>query len=453
MHQTQQPEGYEEALQAIEANTSPRYKRLAELERWVAGTQYAGRCNWFDDKEPLWERAPCIVYPVVDISIQSYVDLLLGEGRFPDFEELGTDGKRVEDTGRFLLEYHRASHFKAFARDSVAAAMGAATTVGIHGARDGKPFSDSVPAKWCVPKLGKDNEVLSIEIRYPYLEEYKKPDGKWAVRAKLYRRTIDAEKDTTYFPADADKEGKEPVWRVDPNQNFSHGLGFCPVIWYPFMKGTAPVNRIDGHAIHELLLDEIQAHDIALSQRHRCALFSEPQLYEIGVEPGANPTGTGRPAAVPSTHGGGDEYFGGRPVDPNVRHGGEYRMDLAMHQGARKKGPGHVWQYPSTETKVGALTIGSDALKAQDDNARDIRIKLMESLGVVLLDPESIKFASTTSGKALEAIKRRQLDRADKYRDDVADNFLIPTVNMQLRIASVLGNRLAVQVPRPTDAD
>jgi hypothetical protein len=446
MHQTQRPEGYEEALQAIEANTSPRYKRLAELERWVAGTQYQGRCDWFNDEKPLWERAPCIVYPVVDISIQSYVDLLLGEGRFPDFEELGPDGKRIDDTGRFLLEYHRLSHFKAFARDSVAAAMGSATTVGIHGARDGKPFSDSVPAKWCVPNLGKDNEVLSLEIRYPYLEEYKRPDRKWAVRAKLYRRTIDAEKDITYFPADADKDGKEPVWRADPDQSFPHGLGFCPVIWYPFMKGTAPVNRIDGHAIHELLLDEIQAHDIALSQRHRCALLSEPQPYEIGVEPGTNPTSSGRQAGVPSS------ASGGMVTHQNPLEG-TYQYELGINQGARKKGPGYVWQYGSPDTKVGALTIGSDALKAQDENARDIRIKLMESLGVVLLDPESIKFASTTSGKALEAIKRRQLDRADKYRDDVADNFLIPTVNMQLQIASVLGNRLAVQVPRPTDAD
>jgi hypothetical protein len=101
---------------------------------------------------------------------------------------------------------------------------------------------------------------------------------------------------------------------------------------------------------------------------------------------------------------------------------------------ARKKGPGYPWRYPSPETKVFQLTYPGDALKAQEDNCRDLRIKLQEALAVVFLDPESIKFAATTSGKALEAIKQKQLDRCDQIRDDLTDRFFEPSISLQLRI-------------------
>jgi len=110
----------------------------------------------------------------------------------------------------------------------------------------------------------------------------------------------------------------------------------------------------------------------------------------------------------------------------------------------RKKGPGYVWRYPNTETRVEYLTVPATALKVLDENARDLRIKLQEALGVVFLDPENIKFAATTSGKALEAIKQKQIDRCDQYRDDLTDNFLLPTLDMQLRIAHKLGAGLRV---------
>jgi hypothetical protein len=309
--------------------------------------------------------------------------------------------------------------------------MGCGTTVGIHGVRNGKPFANALPAKWCSPEFDGDGNVTKLEIRYPFLEEYKERDGIWKVRVKLYRRVIDDASDTTYMPAEAREDGAEPSWAVDPSQTLSHNLGFCPVVWYPFVKGCAPVNQIDGHAIHELILDEIQGHDIARSQWHRCALLSEPQICEIGVAPGYNPTEIGRAASVPSS-------------DADGRITGRYQMGPSSNP-ARKKGPGHVWQYGDPETKVEVLTFPADALKAQQDNCSDLRIKIQESMCVVFLDPENIKFAATTSGKALEAIKQKQVDRCDQYRDDLRDNFLLPSVSMQLRIAQKTG--LGLKVP------
>lgn len=446
--------GYDEALKAIKANKSPRYLRLEALESWVSGEQYAGRPSWWNDDVPKWERAPAIVYPVVDIAIGSFEDLLLGEGRFPTFtskpdEATGEDDQDLDedqsaDLDRFIAKHHAISQFRTHCRDALHGAMGCGTAVGLHGVRNGKPFCDTLPAKWCTPELGAEREVLSLEIAYPYVEEYRQPDGRWAARAKLYRRVIDATNDITYLPADARLDGIAPDWRVDKRQSFTHGLGFCPAIWYPFMRGSAPVSQVDGNAIHRLLLDEIQGHDIARSQWHNSALFSEPQICEFGVPAGYNPTDAGRTPMVPaSVDGGLPVGMGGTAGSAANPMSGGYAVGKASEP-ARKKGPGYAWQYASPEARVEALTIEAGALKAQQDNCSDLRIKLQEALGVVFLDPENIKFAATTSGKALEAIKQKQLDRCDKYRDDLRDNLMLPSVSMQLRIASVVGEGLRV---------
>jgi hypothetical protein len=441
-------EGIEAVPKLIEANTSPRYKRIEWLENWVTGTQYNGlECDWFNDKAPLWERRPCIVYPAVSLAIESYVDLIFGESRFPAFTSLPGEDEADDEAGlaeedskvldRFISKHHDLCAFPTYCRDGLRAAMGAGTAVGIHGHRNGKPFAQLVPSKWCTPVLDGDGKVVSLEIRYPYVDEYKNQRGEWAVRVRIFRRVIDATSDVTFLPAEAHEDGREPThWTPDATKSVSHHLGFCPVVWYPFMKGPQIVNEIDGKAVHALTTDEIHQHDIARSQWHRCALLSEPQIVETGVTPGHNPTGEGRPAMVPSSE------FGGMPGPNNPIRGGYLTGDVIG--GARKKGPGYVWSYPDKDTKVEAVTFSKDALEAQHVNVSDLRLKVQEALCVVFLDPENIKFAATTSGKALEAIKQKQIDRCGQYRDDVRDGFLLPSVDMQLRIAQRVGANLKV---------
>lgn len=442
------PLGWDDAQKAIEANTSLRWKRLENLERWAAGTQYQGRPNWFNEEDvPLWEREPCIVYPIVQIAIQSNVDLVLGEGRFPTFSSKPSEDEAEDENGlgeedsatldRFIAEHHKICSFHAHAREAFEASQKCGTTITIHGVRNGLPFGDVIPAKWGTAKLDADGAVTELEIRYPYLEEYRRPDGKWATRAKIYRRVVDAVFDTTFLPAEASARfTDDPNWTVDKNLSVKHELGFCPAIWYAHMKGCAPVNQVDGHAIHELVLDEIQAHDIARSQWHRCALLSEPQICETGVEPGHNPTASGRTVVVPTT------AKGGAITDENPVNGAF--SATGPTKGARKKGPGHVWQYPNSETKISTLTFPADALKAQQENCTDLRIKLQESMCVVLLEPENLKSLARMSGRALEALRQRQLDRCSQYRDDFAERFLRPTIDMQLRIAQRVGRGLRV---------
>lgn len=456
-------DGADEAQKIVRVNMTPRAQRLHELERWVAGSQYDHLPNWWTQDVPLWDREPCIVYPIVSVAIASNVDLVFGEGRFPTFtanpgedeedEEAESFGLGEDDSAtvdRYLQRYHDACQFRTFCREGFAAAQGCGTAVGIHGARGGKPFAELQPAKWCEPELDYDRKVTRLVIQYPYTDVYQEPfSRRWKMRVKLYRREIDARKDVTMLPADAREDGQQPAWRPDPKLTIEHGLGFCPVVWYPFMRGCQPVNILDGQAIHARLTDEIRQHDIALSQRHRGALFSEPQICEIGVADGYNPTEQGRTPMLHSTEKG-ERFANQAALDAAVSMGMTNGAYGARSSPARKKGPGHVWQYPDPNTKVQALTYPADALKAQFDNAADILQKLQESLAVVFLDPNNIKFAATTSGKALEAIKQRQVDRCNLYRDDLRDNFLLPNIEMQLRLTSARGAALS-RIPGAAD--
>jgi hypothetical protein len=442
-------ENQDQANRAFRENCSPRYLRLDAFEKWAKGTQYEGKVSWWDDSVPLWERQPCVVYPVVHIAAGSYVDLLLGNQRFPEFstklgedesdEDNGLDPEESAAVDRFIREYHKICKYRAASREVLMGSQQSGSACEIHGVRNGKPFTDVLPAKWCEPKLGVEGEVVELEVRYPYIEQYRQQNGKWAVRAKLYRRVIDQKRDVEYLPAAANENGIEPSWRENKERTVEHNLGFCPVVWYPFMRGCAPVNEIDGQPIHATITDEIHQHDIARSQWHRGALLSEPQIVEIGVDGDHNPTELGRPPVIISTEHGGILGPKGVPTAQTGKVTGGYGYGAG--QKARKKGPGYPWRYPDPETKVQQLTYPGDALKSQEDNCRDLRIKLQEALSVVFLDPESIKFAATTSGKALEAIKQKQLDRCDQIRDDLTDRYFEPSISMQLRIADAIMSR------------
>jgi len=446
-------EGYDEAVATALKYKNPRMCLLEDHKRWVDGSQYDGRVSFWDDSVPLWERAPCIVYPLVSIAASSSVDLVFGENRFPKLtsgtedegDNSSADGGETPKSkpssvgspasapnsnqqiiDRFLRDYHRISKFKSHCREIFFAAQSVGTACSILGVRDGRPFNDLVEAQYCTPELGIHGEVLSLTISYTFFEHYKKQDGNWATQCMLFKRVIDQIADTTFKPAKANKDGLPVSMSPDPQQTFAHGLGFCPVVWYPFMKGSAACNVFDGKPIHTQVKDEIFAHDMALSQRHRGSLFSEPQVCEIGVNMDHNPTGSGRSARVPATLSGGALT----EQNPPTAHYGEEESEPA-----RKKGPGHVWRYPNENTKVSILSYPGEALKAQDDNAKDLRIKLQECLAVVLLDPEHLKIANELSGKALQALKQKQIDRCDQFRDDLVDGFLTPSIEMQIRIA------------------
>lgn len=404
----------EAAERAVRAHDTPRMARLDRLERYVSGKQYEGLPDfWTAVKVPLLERAPAIVDPVADDAIQSFVDLLIGEHRFPDFEVEGID---ADNLGKLL----RRSRFRAVAKQVLKAGLGCGTACTIFGIRAGKPFIDGIPAKWCTPEFDpKTGQVSKLTIRYAYVDEYKE-NGEWKARALLYKRVIDGERDVTFKPLPAQLSGDlDKQWVEDPAQTYKHLQPRCPVVWWPVLVEQTIVGQIDGHAIHEALLDEIFAHDVALSQLVRATYFAgDPQIWEAGVPPGYNPSPGGRAITTPASP------LGGPPSKGTMS--GRY---IERPAEVRVKSPGGVWQYENPETKVGMLSLDGTSLKAIENTCDKLRTMLCDAMAYVPLDPDKLP-KGIISGKALEALRMRQIGRCDTLRDDFCDGWLIPAIIM-----------------------
>lgn len=430
-------------LAILRAHTSIRYTRLDRLERFVKGTQYEGMPSWWADDVPLFKRGPCIVYPVVATAISSHVSMVLGKmpviTSAPDEDDedeeddfgLDEDDSKVVDRG--VVKIAKQANLHTVFKQLLRTAMGQKSAVAVLGLANGKLTVTTPLAKWCKPTFADDDPraVKSLEIRYPYLEDYEDPaTRKKSKRCMLYRRTIDDQRDITYEPVEAPKDARvEPAWKAQSAKTIEHGFGFCPVIWYPFLKQETGVQDVDGQAIHDLLLDEISGLDFCLSQKHRAVLYNgDPVLIEIGVEKGYNPTETvDFPALMKPAE--------GYPTDPDqnkdwrVPNAGGRRM-------GRKRGPGTTWQYPANDgkTDVKYLALPPGAMEALEKHAADLELKIVEALHWMPIDPKQMASGATLSGRALEWLHKKQINFCDDVRPDFANNCALPVIEMLLRI-------------------
>lgn len=439
--------------------TTPRAKSIGVVESYVLGTQYAGRVGWFDASSgvPLFDRAPCIKYPIVATAIASHVAFVLGEGRWPSLTT-GTsedDGEIDEDWGLPLIESEALDRFinvvlvrharlKETAREMLADAMACRSCAVVMSVRAGRLCAETVKAAWCTPTLDDNEECTKLEIRYPYIETfYNDAERKWDTRCMVYRRVIDGTDDTVYTPAKAKDDGSQPEWTVDALKSRAHGLGFCPVRWYPFMKPCSVATEVDGVAIHERQLSEIDCLNISLSQKQRAAVVAgDPQIVETGVASDHNPAPMGAvPRAVITNK-----------VDVSGKSAAVFSSTSNAATGrklARMRGSGVVWSYPSHEAKVYMLTLPEGALKAIDDHSKDLRNKLSEAFFAVFLDPNEARQHGAISGKAMAFMFARQLGFCDQIRDDFGDKALIPLVSMLLRIVYVIGKKNPARLYMP----
>ena len=441
----------QDAQRKYSANVSPRARRLDWLERYAGGTQYEGRASFWNDDVPLQDRAPCVVIPVGARAAESNVDLCFGEGRAPSFAlhantddvfdaRLGLSEEDAEIATRFLGAVCEQTDLVSAAQELLAWAQIHGTTCAIVCARNGRLRVEREDAKWCTPTFDEqDPEVVtSLEIRYPFLEDYVADGGRLAKRCMLYRRVIDARRDVTFKPAPASDPAAEPDrWIEDKVEE--HGLGFCPVRWYRFAAG-AKCHALDGEAIHARMTDEIDALCLAYSQTHRAAVYAtDPQIIETGVDTDHVQAPLGRAATMFTGPGDNPENRQWVLYGPN---GAPVRQSGAM---GTRRGPGVTWRYPDQFSKVELLTLPGDALKPAEDNARRLYALIKEMLGVVFLDPTETKVGSDISGRALEWLHSKQIDRCNRIRKDFGRRMLLPVLHMLLRVA--LRTRGALYIP------
>lgn len=431
----------------LELHQSPRFKRLDQFERYVAGTQYEGRRSFFDDSYALLDRAPCIVYPLVQSAIGSLIDFVLGEPRWPtissfsseddsDFDDrfgLSEDDSDLLD--KFLVKLVDHGRLKSVFRELLAQALGCGTAVPIVAIQGGRVSVSSVRAKWCTPTFAPGtNDLTALAIQYCYVESYKDEHGKWKKRVMAYRRVIDEVSDTVYQPVEV-TDGREPEFGAI-DEKVEHGFGFCPVFWYRFRSTCDTVADIDGHPIHESLLDELDSLNFSLSQKYRASLYAgDPQICEFAVSKNRPVGEMGPRAMVIMSKDGTPAYLA--DASP-VRSGGM----------ARKKGIGQVWTYDLAESRVEMLTLPGDALKSIDDHCIDLRAKLTEALGVVFIDPEKLP-SHSLSGTALEMLYGREIARCDIIREDFGNGCMLPLLGMIMRCLLAIGkeNAAALWVP------
>lgn len=438
------------ARRALAKNLSPRFLRLDRLERYVVGTQYAGRQPFWDSDTPVYDRAPCVVYPIVQSAIRSNVDLCLGDNRFPHLtsfvdeddtvfdDEQGLSEDDSELLDRWLEVAGDQARLQSVCRELLSQAQSCGTAVAICSIRNGRVRIDTTRAKWCTPKFDASfpDEVESLEIQYPYLQEYyDEVAQRWGLRCMLYRRLIDEESDVTFFPIEADDTGRKPAessWKRDDSKSLDHGLGFCPVVWYKHLPECTTVDEIDGTAIHVHLTDEIDALNVALSQKYVASLVAaSPPTIEIGVDEDHEPGQLGRTAQslwLPTSY----TDWAAMPADDPANR--QWQFQGGAQRPARKRGPGIVWRYPNPDSKVEQLVLPGDALKTIEEVCQDLRAKIAEALSVVFTDLQTQRSQLDISGRALREQHKRQIERCDIIRDDFGDNLILRLVDIIARL-------------------
>lgn len=437
--------GLDQAQKLAQKLLPERYRRIEQLERYVDGTQYAGRQDWFAPTEdvPLLERAPNIVYSIVLAAIRQHIDFCFGEGRFPKLttgqSEDDTDiddesGLSPEDSKRFdawLAKFIEHCKFDKACESGLKAAEGTSSACFILCARKGRLYIETTKSKWANPTFDPTGtEVEKLEIQYPYIDVVvDERTGVKRARVMVYRRVVDATSDRVYLPAEVRSEFDRIQWQVDDAKSADHGLGFCPVVWYAFRKECDAANVFDGHAIHETQLDELDALNIGLSQRGRAAIYSgDPQLWETGVSPDETPAPMGRQPEMEVRHG---QTAEGIPY--SLLGFSERPMP------ARRKGAGVVWRYDSEKAQVGMLTLPPGALDGISGHCEDLEDKISAVLGYTAVSAEQVKGA--TSGKALGYIYARTTAFVSGVRKDCWDGMMLPLMQKLLRMALLLDRK------------
>lgn len=377
---------------------SPRYWSLHRAEALWKGMQYADRPSWWNADIPVRVRAPLIVYPVARSAGLRLVSMVFGEGRFPALSvgnggselrgvQLSPEDAKTLTTG--ATNVIAAARLRLGMRNGLEMGLAARTACAIVSLRAGKLRVDWVWAKWCTPTFDPcdDERVTRLVVRY----QHEEADALGQPQPVWYRRVIDETSDTTWDGVPVDPNGYEPDWdRWAPTRR--DALEFCPVVWIRNLPDPGAIGDVDGRALFDGLEDEVEAVDRALSQRDRNALLNgDPQVLLTGASREDLEASPGRVAAAnPGLAGKVKDLLARSQAAANAMFGGSGQ--------AIRKGAGEVWALNKEGADGKILESTGAGAQILTNHANDLRAKLLETVGVVMLDPEK-----AASGEIAEA--------------------------------------------------
>jgi hypothetical protein len=448
----------DEVQKLVDLGKTPRVCELEQLQAFFEGTQYAGRAHFFNDDVPLQERAPIICYKLCAVGVESNVAFAMGEGRFPQVLSLASENDQTFDKAlgisddespvvdSFNAKLIDLARLEQVFRQAYRMAQASRSVAIVLGFRAGLPFADLVWSKLCSPSFDDPlapERCTRLEIRYRYTEPWRHPTltgGEWWTRVWEYLRVIDATSDTVYWPVaiwqDTDvgaDAARSPVKSTTP-----HGFKFCPVHWYARNRESLVGTTPDGKALHDGQLGLLEQLDMAVSQRHRAAIYAgDPQTVLSGVSEDDLVGGTGRAArpALPDLNGAPAARQWRAAFDASGGNGGP-RL---------RRGVGQVWQITDPAGRAILLTLPGDALKALDDDAKDLVSKACDALGVTLFDPSSVAGSGDLSGRTLAFLFSRQINRVSQDREDLGRCCILPVLNLFYRM--ILATKDGVYLP------
>lgn len=363
-----------------------RYRKLSQLQKYYESKQYDGRPDFFtgqgpDGIVPLRERKPCVIYPLPKAAVGQVVRFCFGEGKFPALQVERHEDGDIDDRGMSeadadaLEECLEALIKHAKIRSVITAMMkrGLAekTAVAIFSIKRGRISVELPHAKDCWPTFRENDpsgELESLTWCYQYEEDVQTKDGIVCKRF-WFRRDVTTTAYLEYPKVEVEPGVTNVKWPAP--KEIPHAFKCCPVRWSKNLDDESEAGGIDGTSLFEDFLDEIDALNFALSQRHRGITFmGTPQPYETGVEEDDGPSNTGTTSKGYSPSGG------------KSPHGAVSRQD------ARKMAPDQVWRYEGQNVTLGLLETTGKAFETTTLHVEDIRSRVLESMSVVLANAD-----------------------------------------------------------------
>lgn len=419
----------------------PRYAELQKLRKYLSGTQYDGRPDFFTgqnakgDEVPLRERKPCVIYPMPRGCIEQVVKFTFGESRFPviTVEKIDPDDALggvtlTEDEADFLSGFFASLVKNAALRPGMRRTMRQGLSIGatcvLLKLKRGQFRIDLANAEDVFPQFEGGDPAAPLERltwAYQFNKSVRGEDGKPVTKRFWYRLDVDKIAYTEFNQVEV-KPGEPPVWteaKVD-----KHSLGFVPAAWVRNASAEGETG-IDGFSLYGEFLDEFDALNFALSQRHRgIAVLGVPQPWETGVEDDDGPGATGRQSHGYSP---GVESQGSSP-SPHGR--------VSQLNPARRIGGSQMWSYRNDKTRLGLLETTGKAFEVATNHVNDIRSRLLESMGVVIVNLNEVTGRSTQghmSAKFLELAYEPLLALVDEMRCSWWDGALRPILELLAR--------------------